>query len=136
MPVFGEWEFTCDRQATVDAYARAEDGGSDTCSCNGCRNFRVVRDRVYPTEFVRLLGSLGSDPRKDGEVYHIARLAPGEHLYGGWFHFAVVEMGPAFKVWLCRKFAPELLSLKGLPLVQVEFQAEKVPWALAEAEPQ
>ena len=35
-------------------------------------------------------------------------------------------------MFLCRKSAPELGSLKGLPLVQVEFLAERVPWVLAE----
>ena len=64
----------------------------------------------------------------------------------GWFHFvgsldrtgdlAVVEMGPGFKVSLCRKCAPELASLKGLPLVQMEIQAEGVPWVLDEAAPE
>jgi hypothetical protein len=146
MPVFGEWVFTCDRQATVDAYARAERGQSGICACNGCRNWVCVRDRVYSRAFLAFLDSVGIDPHKDGEVYHTGPLAPGEHHYGGWFHFVgslertgdfpMVQMGPGFEVSLCRKCAPELASLKGLPLVQVEFQATKVPWGLAEAEPE
>ena len=84
---FGEWEFTSDRQATVAAYAQAAAGGAGTCSCNGCRNFVLVRDRVYPPEFVAFLESLGIDPHKDGEAYHTGEITPGNHHYGGWFHF-------------------------------------------------
>jgi hypothetical protein len=145
LATFGEWEFICDREATVAAYALAVEGGSDTCTCIWCRNFRVVRDRVYPTAFVEFLGSLGIDPRKDGEIYHNGEIEPGKHHYGGWFHFVgslkktgdfpMVEMEPRFKVWLSGKSAPELTSLKGLSLVQVEIQAEAVPWVLDEASP-
>jgi hypothetical protein len=142
---FGDWEFTCEIHATAAAYSRQEAGGADTCSCNGCRNWVCVRDRVYPAAFLAFLDSVGIDPAKDGEVYHTGQFAPGEHHYGGWFHFvgslektgdfAMVELAPGFQVSLCRKGAPELSSLKGLPLVQVEFQTTKVPWGLAEAEP-
>jgi len=143
---FGEWQFTLDREATVGAYAKEEAGGSDTCTCIWCRNFRLVRDRVYPPAFLAFLDSVGIDPKKDGEIYHNGELLPGAHFYAGWFHFvgsldrtgdlAVVEMGPGFKVSLCRKCAPELASLKGLPLVQMEIQAEGVPWVLDEAAPE
>jgi hypothetical protein len=101
---------------------------------------------VYPAEFLRFLELLGIDHRKDGEVYHNARLAPGQHDYGGWFHFVgsldttgdfpVVTMGDGFTAWLRPKAAPELPSLKGLPLVELEFHATKVPWVLDEAEAQ
>ena len=84
---FGDWLYTCDRPATVEAYSPAQNGGADSCGCNGCRNFVVVRYLVLPTEFVRLLESLGIDPRKDGEVHHNGRMGPGRHDYGGWFHF-------------------------------------------------
>jgi hypothetical protein len=52
LATFGEWEFTCDALATREAYARAEAGGSDTCTCIWCRNFRLVRVRVYPVLFI------------------------------------------------------------------------------------
>jgi hypothetical protein len=87
MHTFGLWQFTCDVAATVQAYRRTPRGGSDTCSCNTCRNFSAARMRVYPPDLIALLESLGIDPRKDGEVYHNARLAPDQHDYGGWFHF-------------------------------------------------
>jgi hypothetical protein len=142
---FGEWEFTCDRQATVDAYARADQGGSDSCTCNGCRNFVAARTEVYPQEFVAFLDSLGIDSRKDGEVYLLGRVAADGLCYGGWFHFVgslekagdfpAVTMGPGFTVSLAPRSAPALPSLKEHPLVQVEFHSEMVPWVLAEPEP-
>lgn len=146
MPSFGLWQYSVDREATLAAYARVDRGGSDTCSCNGCRNFVVARARVFPVEFVQFLESLGVDPCKDGEVQHNARLALGRHAYGGWFHFVgsldvtgdfpVVTMGNGFTAWLQRKSAPELVGLKGLALAQVEFHAEHVPWMLNETEPE
>jgi hypothetical protein len=106
LSVFGEGEFSCDRQATMDAYARAIHGSSDVCVCNGCRNFVAARAQVYPRAFKELLDSLGIDSRMDGEVYHNARLASGLHDYGGWFHFVgalaktgdfpIVELAPGF----------------------------------------
>jgi len=144
MGTFSMWEFTNDRTATIAAYARIERGGSDTCSCNGCRNFVAARDKVYPSEFIALLSSLGIDSRKDGEVYHNAQLSPGRHDYGGWFHFVgilqktgdfpVVPMGPGFSAWLRNKTAPALPGLDGMPLVEVEFHADSVPWVLKETE--
>lgn len=74
--VFGEWEFSCDRQATMDAYARAIHGRSDVCVCNGCRNFVAARGQAYPHAFKELLDSLGIDSRKDGEVITTADWLP------------------------------------------------------------
>ena len=145
MAAFGDWEFTVDRDATVAAYARAERGGSDSCSCSGCRNFSAARARIYPPQFLALLESLGIDSRRDGEVFQNAQLAPGRHDYGGWFHFIgtlektgdfpVVSLAEGFTAWLQRKNAPELECLKGLPLVELGFHSTNVPWVLDEKEP-
>ena len=94
---FGEWQFTLDREATVGAYAKEEAGGSDTCTCIWCRNFRLVRDRVYPPAFLAFLDSVGIDPKKDGEIYHNGELLPGAHFYAGWFHF----VGMWLRLWSC-----------------------------------
>lgn len=87
MSDFDEWKYRADRDATILAYARTERGGSDTCDCAGCRNFRAARADCFPAEFIALLGQLGIDPCKDAEVYHNTRIAPGHHDYGGWYHF-------------------------------------------------
>jgi hypothetical protein len=141
---FGSWAFTSDRDATVAAYARAPRGGSDECGCNGCRNFAAARDAVYPPAFLSFLQSVGIDFRKDGEVHQFARLGPRRHCYGGWFHFVgvlertgdfpVVPMSGDFDVWLTGKGTPPLDSLRGHPLVVVEFHATAVPWVLDEPE--
>jgi len=99
---------------------------------------------VFPGEFLALMDRLGIDPLKDGEVSHIARLAPGRHHYRGWYHFVgtleetgdfpPVDLGVGFAVWMCHASAPCLRSLRGLPVVQLEFHAESVPWLLDEEE--
>jgi hypothetical protein len=144
MTRFGEWQYTCDREATADAYRRATAGGSRTCNCAGCRNFVAAGLQVFPSEFLKFLESLGIDPTKDGEVYHIARLSPGRHIYGGWYHFvgvldvtgdfAPVEFGGGFSSHLLDAYAPRIETLKDKPVVQVEFASEQVPWVLLEQE--
>lgn len=146
MREFGRCHFECDLQATRAAYAKVERGGAASCDCNGCRNFVAVRMQVFPQRFVAFLETLGIDPSKDGEIYHNARLAPGRHDYAGWFHFVgdlyvtgdfpVVDFGEGFTAWLCRASAPSLTALQGMPLVQLEFHSEAVPWVLDEAEPE
>jgi hypothetical protein len=84
-----------------------------------------------------LLDKLGGDPRKDAEVYHNARLTPGRHHYGGWYHFVgtldqtgdftPVDLGNGFSVWMWRASAPRLPRLEGMQVVQVDFHAEAVP---------
>jgi hypothetical protein len=144
MPEFGQWQFECDPEATQLAYSHVESGGAKRCDCNGCRNFVAARERVFPKAFLEFLATLGVDPLKDAETYHNARLAPGRHDYGGWFHFVgrlnvdgdfgVVDFGDGFTAWLCKACAPRLSTLEGLSVVQLEFHSEAVPWALSEPE--
>jgi hypothetical protein len=145
MPSFGLWEYVHDRKATAAAYALADKGGSQHCQCSGCRNFIAVRLQVFPPPFLHLLETLGIDYAKDAEVFRNARIAPGRHRYGGWYHFAgslqsgdfsEVEMVTGFKVWMNHGETLCLKSLKGYPLVQVGFSCDRVPWRLKEAEPQ
>jgi hypothetical protein len=94
---------------------------------------------------LEVLSSLGIDPQKEGEVYHLGRKSRGRHSYGGWFHFvgslettgdfAPVRFSPGFITWMCRAGAPHLSVLDGLPLVQVEFAADDVPWVIKDKEP-
>lgn len=142
---FGDWHFTFDRAATAAAYRQAGAGWCDVCGCKGCRNFVAARARAFPEPFLRLLESLGIDPCKDGEIYHLGCERPGRHVYEGWFHFvgelheagdfAVVELGDGCVAWLCRAGAPRLASLEDLPVVQLEFHLSGVPWLLDEPEP-
>jgi hypothetical protein len=144
MAAFGQWQFEYDPEATQLAYSHVERGGAESCNCNGCRNFVAVRDRVFPKAFLEFLASVGIDPLKDAEIYHNARFSPGHHDYGGWFHFVgrlkvdgdfgVVDFGAGFTAWLCKASAPGLSTFEGLPLVQLEFHSEAVPWVLSEPE--
>jgi hypothetical protein len=79
-------------------------------------------------------------------VYHMARLTPGCHQYGGWYHFvgvlethgdfAAVTYGDGFSCSMLKASAPRLSTLDGLPAVELEFTAELVPWGLREPEPE
>ena len=144
MPTFGQWQFDCDPEATRLAYSKVDHGGSDSCTCNGCRNFAAARSHVYPQAFLEFLASVGIDSTKDAEAYHMAPFAPGLHDYGGWFHFVgqlnvdgdfgEVNFGNGFTAWLCKASAPRLTALEELPVVQVEFHAKAVRWVLNEPE--
>jgi hypothetical protein len=141
MSRFGNWTFRLERLATQEAYAMCPLGGDDTCDCAFCRNFRLARERVFPEPFLQLLDSLGIDPLKDGEVYHVA-CPGGLHAYGGWFHFAgeliedgdfaPVVLAPGFEAKLCKAEAPRIASLKDANVVQLEFDCRGVPWLLDE----
>lgn len=145
MPSLGRWKYSVNASATLRAYARACRGGVDGCGCATCRNFRLARARVFPAEFIALLSQLGVDPHKDAEVYHNARVASGRHDYGGWYHFVgtlnetgdfgPIDFGAGFTVWMCPASAPRLPSFKDVPVVQLEFRAQHVPWLLDEPEP-
>jgi hypothetical protein len=75
-----------DREATIIAYSEMRQGGADCCTCAGCRNFVLLRDKAYPDTFRSLLNQLGIDARKEGEAVHYG--PEGDlHLYGGWFYF-------------------------------------------------
>jgi hypothetical protein len=142
---FGQWRYSCDVAATVAAYQRAATGDWGICSCSGCRNFAVARPSVFPSPFLLLLNTLGIDPSMEGEIYHVYRVSPGKHNYGGWFHFVgvleepsdfpPVKLDDTFSTWM-RQYqgAPCLKSLKGLPLVQLEIDAMAVTWCLDEEE--
>lgn len=77
-----------DPEQTRRIYARIPCGGADTCNCQPCRNYRLVREVAYPPEFRALLDELGIDYRKELEVYFGDPLPDGRHLYEGWFCFA------------------------------------------------
>jgi hypothetical protein len=145
MATLGQQQYTCDRAATLEAYARFTVAESNQCTCLGCRNFRLARSKAFPQPFLALLDTLGIDPTKEGEIYHLARGSPGIHMYGGWFHFVgslevagdvpAVRMSDNFSVWMERySGAPRIESLSGLPLVQLEILADAVPWCLPEEE--
>jgi hypothetical protein len=119
-------------------------------------NFAAQRSEVYPGPVQGLFQGLGISQNREAEIYHLARLEPGKHLYGGWFHFvgSIVSGADAAKQISENVWQPDLeeatesfslgfssrlelvrKAFNGLPLVQLEFNA-KVPWVLPAAEPQ
>ena len=59
-----------DAEATRDMYAK-DQGGINSCNCEYCVNYRLVRDEVYPSDFRALLMQLGIDFSKEVEMDHI-----------------------------------------------------------------
>jgi hypothetical protein len=127
-----------DREATVAAYSQVEQGGADRCSCSGCRNFALLRDKIYPDTFRELLDKLGIDPKKEGEAVHYGPKGDG-HLYGGWFYFVgeVIEPGERstiagddFQYWTGTSF-PRPPAVFGKTVAALEFMAQ-LPWILEE----
>ena len=138
------------------AYASVPVGGPEQCGCAPCLNFAAARAQIYPVEALAIFEKLGISPDREVEIYHMARLAPNRHLYGGWYHFvgsilsgadaarqvaenlwqvdleAIDEnfsLGFSSRLGLVRK------PFAGLPVVQLEFSA-KVHWILPSSEPE
>jgi hypothetical protein len=138
---YRDWLFDCDVEVTRAGYETILAGGVETCDCAGCRNFLAQRDSVFPVEVLKLFSELGVDYKRDAEIYHTARLDPGVHLYGGWFHFvgAIVKepIGPAtlnnFTIDFLPNNALAAKTFENQPLVQIEITA-KLPWVLSEPE--
>jgi len=136
------WIFDSDFDLTRAGYDSITAGGAETCDCAGCRNFLAQRDSVFPAEVLQLFLQLGVDYRRDAEIYHTARLEPGLHLYGGWFHFVGTilqeAIGPAtldgFTLDFILDNALAAEAFKNQPLVQIEISV-KLPWVLSEPEP-
>jgi hypothetical protein len=151
MVEFGRWRLRCDPEATRRAYAGVPVGAPESCGCTPCRNFAAAREWAYPAEALALFESLGISPDREAEVYHLARVSPGWHKYGGVLHLVgAMEAGEdalrpdgavdleavdgRFSLGFTAQAALVPPSFEGLPLVQLEFLAD-VPWVLAEPEP-
>jgi hypothetical protein len=127
-----------DREATIAAYSQVGQGGADRCSCSGCRNFALLRDKIYPDAFRELLDKLGIDPKKEGEAVHYGPKG-NLHLYSGWFYFVgdVVEGGEGssnasdgFQYWTGTAF-PRPPAVFGKTVAALEFMTQ-LPWVLDE----
>jgi hypothetical protein len=95
---FRQWLFSVDKEATAAAYTASLASVPVACGCHDCLNFEAARELAFPPEALALFAELGVDYRREGEVYAVP-LAPGQHRYGGWFHFrgSIVE-GPDLRL--------------------------------------
>ena len=146
------WEIDVLLEETRRAYAARGQGGPEACGCLHCRNFAAARSFAYPAEALAILTFLGVDSSCEAEVWHYGEVSPGVHLYGGCFHLAgrlhagadasrqatqsswIMDLAPvteSFRLGVSTKLTLVPKSFKGLPLVQLDFQAH-VPWLLAE----
>ena len=127
-----------DRDATVLAYSKVQQGDADRCPCSGCRNFVLLRDKAYPDTFRDLLNTIGIDSKKEGEAVHYG--PKGDlRFYGGWFYFVgkLVEPGErlsnasdSFQYWIGTS-VPQPPSAFGERVPAVEFTT-LLPWVLDE----
>ncbi len=152
---YGRWKISSDATATRTAYARLTAGSPEECGCEPCRNFAAQRNKTYSTATLALFESLGIASNREAEIYHMARLESGKHLYGGWFHFvgSIIFGADAAKQVSENVWQPDLESesdnfslgftslvhlirepFNGLQLVQLEFTAQ-IPWILEAKEP-
>ncbi len=153
--VFGRWELDCDSIATNEMYRQIKSGAPESCGCGPCRNFVAARQEIYPTLVLDLFRDLGISFNREAEVYHNCRVEPGQHNYGGWFHFigSISSGGDAsrqiarnawafdlekvtdrFKLGFTRRVGLLNKLFEGYPVIQLEFQALG-PWVLPEQEP-
>ena len=139
---YRDWIFDCDVEATHARYETLSAGGAESCHCAGCQNFLAQQESVCPAEVLNLFDRLGVNYKRDAETYHMARLEPGLHLYGSWFHFvgSIIKepIGPATLNNFTIDFVPNnALAAKAFEnqrLVQIEITV-KLPWVLSEPEP-
>lgn len=144
---FKRWEIAYDREATLKALDGFT-GDPELCGCEDCRNF--ITAEPYPEEVLSLFQTLGIHPYRASEFYREMRIAPGLHLYGGWFHFvgSIVSGKDAKQPLSENSWAHELeavndsfalgftsqlelvpVSFPSAPLVQLEIEA-RVPWVI------
>ena len=126
-----------DHEATAAAYSAVSQGDADRCGCQGCRNFVIQRNAIYPPEFRDLLNKIGIDSTKEAEAVHYGP-KDNAHFYGGWFYFygeviekgeSCVSLGEDFKYFARTALHPP--KAFGKMTAAVEFSTV-LPWLLAE----
>lgn len=132
-----EWVLACDVEATRRIYAQITEGGANECVCDYCKNYALLRARVFPEPARALLAQLGIDWRREAEVMHYNREESGLHFYGGWFHFVghIESRGTQFKIAedfsidFGERYAPMFAQFKDEPTVRIDFSTH-LPWVL------
>jgi len=147
------WLIDHDPEATHRCYSQLPVGTG--CTCNQCRNFDAAAGQTFPSDFLVVLDALGVDPTKPVELSHYCREPSGLYFTGGWFHFVgsilagedamhwenntgtyrLEELVPGLQFGFTARLSIVREVFAGLPVVQLEFQT-RVPWVLAEAEPE
>lgn len=150
---FKRWVLLAEPERTAEAYRAIERSAAEVCGCDPCRNFLAQRDQIYPAEALALFAQLGIDATREAEVYHMARVGPGRHHYGGWLHFvgtlqsgedsksvlgdggtrvSFEELTAEFAIAFTRVVDLVSPAFGRLPVMQLEFAVE-LPWVLKDA---
>lgn len=147
----GRWEIDFAADATRRCFAALPIGSG--CDCAYCRNYLAALNRVFPSEFRSLAGTLGVDLAKPAELAHFGREEAGL-ITSGWFHVVGSVMAgddawhwvgtaatprfetlaPGFQFGFDRRLSLVPEPFKAGPAVQLEFLTH-IPWLLAEPEP-
>ena len=147
---FGNYVIDADTEKTRGIY-RTLPLISQSCSCDGCRNFEQAVD-VLPEPVLAFFRTLGIDPKKMTECYVNCQNADGTLFYGGFCHLCgTLIQGES--AWgktseassrcdadlmyhiddhFCVSFgeACDLVEVQfEAPVLQIEFQAD-IPWVL------
>jgi hypothetical protein len=158
----GVWVIEVDVEATRQVYEKNECAFPARCDCCGCRNFQILSENAFPASFRAWLSELGIDYRKAAELIDDRSPTSETHrAYWGWFHcVGNILSGPdhAWKFkdgmyipgqaqqWHAWENGFEISISSGLDvpfeefgdnlLVQIEFSAVALPWALDEEMPE
>jgi hypothetical protein len=146
--MYGPWEIEVDVDRTKEFYDKYHLITED-CECIYCANYVLACDN-FPQDIKGLFGSLGIDPRKEGEISQYTENNDGTHLYGAFYHIVGrIIRGP--ELWVPTQkgsevSSPNFAELKNIgagftqdlslvpeefPLPAIQFEIEiDVPWLL------
>ncbi len=82
---FYRWILDIDVEATRQAYKIISEGNADKCACDGCKNFALQKEHVYPPIVREFFNRAGIDYLSEIESARICKLTSGKHSYLGWF---------------------------------------------------
>jgi hypothetical protein len=82
------WTLSLELETTRECYDRVLSVDVADCACDGCRNFRALRDHDFPPAFLATLTQLGVPLRKPAEVTSYGPDGSGLHIYQLVYHAA------------------------------------------------
>ena len=130
------WVIQFDYDANLQIDRKEAGFGAESCDCCFCRNFFSQWDKVYPSEILGFLETLGVFPPLEVEVVELGPSDDGNCLYSSWIpFFGSILMVPKKQVKGV-SFGPFELNvpiLKGQEVIQFQY-ATKLPWVLEDIE--
>jgi hypothetical protein len=145
---FNRWNLDIDIEATRRAYKISSAGAADICACDGCRNFAIQREYIFPPIVREFFDRVGIDYCREIEVAHICKLANGKHSYLGWFYCVgaiasgkfqsnctqYVRISENFIITIQPRASYKVDAFKDLSVIEIDFYVD-IPWTLDVLEP-